>query len=37
LIVQVSRERIRRGHEAEAFGLLRNTVVAGQATTPGTS
>jgi hypothetical protein len=35
LIVRISRGRIRRGHEAEAFGLLRETVVAGQGTTPG--
>jgi len=35
LIVRISRGRIRRSHEAEAFGLLRETVVAGQGTTPG--
>jgi hypothetical protein len=35
LIVRISRGRIRRGHEAEAFGLLRETVVVGQGTTPG--
>ncbi len=33
--MRISRGRIRRGHEAEAFGLLRETVVAGQGTTPG--
>jgi len=34
VIVRISRGRVRRGHEAEAFGLLRETV-AGQGTTPG--
>ena len=33
--MRISRGRIRRSHEAEAFGLLRETVVAGQGTTPG--
>ena len=34
MIVRISRGRIRRGHEAEAFGLLRESI-AGQSRTPG--
>ena len=34
MIVRISRGRIRRGHEAEAFGLLRESIT-GQGTTPG--
>ena len=33
--MRISRGRIRPGHEAEAFGLLRETVVAGQGSNPG--
>jgi hypothetical protein len=34
VIVRISRGRIRRGHEAEAFGLLRRSIT-GQGTTAG--